>query len=138
MQDNQMSLEKVSDFRHRLLEYMKEKNLRQRDIVKLTGMNKSTLNNYLSGYRNDPSIERKEKIAKSLGVSLGWLDGYDCSKMPELITNNDNYYDPSKKITKVDEVLGYGKLRHIFEKLKYLDVHDLDKVIAFIDMITDK
>ncbi len=135
MEAYELSLEKVSNFRDRLLEYMKKKKFRQCDIVKLTGLNKSTLNNYLSGYRYEPSKDKMELIANKLNVSLAWLEGYNCSEIPVVY---NKYYDPNKKITAVDKVLGFGLLREIFEKTKDMDYNDLQKVITFIDMISNK
>ena len=62
----------------RLLELMVKYNLTQNDIVKRTGMNKSSVSMYVSGKRN---MGRKviEKIADCYNISSEWLMGYDVS-----------------------------------------------------------
>jgi transcriptional regulator with XRE-family HTH domain len=55
-------------FAQNLQAIMNEKNLNQTDLLKLTGIGKSSLSQYLSG-KNVPHNRRIEKIAKALEIS---------------------------------------------------------------------
>ena len=72
----------------RLKEIMKERNLRQVDILNLSlpicakldaKMNKSDISQYLSG-KAEPSQEKLVVLGMALNVSEAWLMGFDVSK----------------------------------------------------------
>ena len=67
---------KVSTTQKRLKEFMELFDLKQSDIVKRTGMNKSSLSNYISG-RRTPTQEQISVIADPYGINPAWLMGYD-------------------------------------------------------------
>ena len=67
---------KNSDSRHRLLEMMQILNISQTDIVKRTGIQKSSLSNYVNGKRT-PTQDQLSKIADPYGINPAWLMGYD-------------------------------------------------------------
>lgn len=52
------------------------RNMKQADLVKLTGIGKSSISTYLSG-EYEPKQKNIYKIAKALNVSESWLMGYD-------------------------------------------------------------
>ncbi|WP_051539867.1 helix-turn-helix domain-containing protein [Ruminococcus sp. FC2018] len=77
----------MSIFSQRLESVMKEKNLRQHQLCEMTGISKSFISSYLAG-RFSPKADKLSAISKALGVSEGWLMGYE---------NSAKYsYDPSK------------------------------------------
>ena len=55
---------------------MKMAGKRQTDLVKETGLNKSTISRYVSG-ECEPKADAISKLASALGVSEMWLWGYD-------------------------------------------------------------
>ena len=63
-------------FRKRLKEMMDEKGLRQTDIAKATGIDKSLISSYVLG-RYEPKYENLQAIAKVLNCDPLWLAGYD-------------------------------------------------------------
>lgn len=63
-------------FRKRLKEMMDEKGLRQTDIAKATGIDKSLISSYVLG-RYEPKDENLQAIAKVLNCDPLWLAGYD-------------------------------------------------------------
>lgn len=67
---------KITNSRARIREMMDSLELKQSDIVKRTGINKSALSNYLSGVR-EPRQDKISAIADPFGVSPAWLMGYD-------------------------------------------------------------
>lgn len=60
----------------RLKEAMSLRNMKQVDLVSLTGIGKSSISTYLSG-EYEPKQKNIYKIAKALNVSEAWLMGED-------------------------------------------------------------
>ena len=77
---------KVANSRIRIREMMDALDLKQADIVKRTGINKSALSNYLSGVR-EPRQDKISMIADPFGVSPAWLMGYD---VPMFLEDNSS------------------------------------------------
>ena len=55
---------------------MEQKNMKQSDLVKLTGIGKSSISTYLSG-SYEPKQKNIYKLAKALNVNESWLMGND-------------------------------------------------------------
>lgn len=67
---------KNSTSRQRIAEMMSVLNIKQVDIVKKTGIPKSSLSNYLNGKRT-PNQEQLSVIADPYGINPAWLMGYN-------------------------------------------------------------
>ena len=67
---------KISNSKQRLKEMMNTLGLKQTDIVQKTGVNKSSLSNYLSG-RRIPTQDQLSLIADPYKINPAWLMGYD-------------------------------------------------------------
>lgn len=67
---------KISNSSNRLKELMMLKGLKQNDIVKLTGIPKSTISLYLSGKR-EPKQDRLMLLSETFHVNPAWLMGFD-------------------------------------------------------------
>lgn len=67
---------RVANTSDRLREAMKAANKTQADLVRETGLSKSTLSRYLSG-GFEPKQNAIHKLAMALGVSEMWLWGFD-------------------------------------------------------------
>lgn len=76
----------VSTFAKRFNEALHIRNMKQTDIVNLTGIGKSSISTYLTG-EYEPKQKNTYKIAKALNVSETWLMGYDVPMESE--TTND-------------------------------------------------
>lgn len=63
----------------RLKERMNELDMKQVDVIKLTGIDKGALSSYLSG-KYEPKDKTIFKLAKALNVNEMWLWGYDVPK----------------------------------------------------------
>lgn len=63
-------------FRKRLKEMMDERGMRQTDLAKATGIDKSLISSYVLG-RYEPKDENLQAIAKALDCDAMWLAGYD-------------------------------------------------------------
>lgn len=71
-----MKNNRVANTADRIREAMKAANKTQADLVRETGLSKSTLSRYLSG-EFEPKQNAIGKLASALGVSEMWLWGYD-------------------------------------------------------------
>lgn len=60
----------------RLQEIMKEKNIKQAELARMTGISRGAVSNYVLG-RYEPKSDIVNKFAKALNVSEMWLWGYD-------------------------------------------------------------
>lgn len=67
---------RISSTQERLKEMMEALNITAADIVRKTGINKSTLSNYINGKRVADQ-EHLAQIADPYGIDPGWLMGYD-------------------------------------------------------------
>lgn len=67
---------KNSSFKERLTELMQKNNLRQADVVKTTGLDKSTISYYLNGKR-EPAQDNIFTISQAYNVDPAWLMGYE-------------------------------------------------------------
>lgn len=63
-------------FSNKLNGLMKELNLTQTQIHKITGIGRSSLSQYLSG-KNEPTKEHKQKIAHALGVQDNYFEMFE-------------------------------------------------------------
>lgn len=64
------------EFRDRLLELMSYFNISQADLVRRTGLKKTTVCTYVSGKRI-PKQDTIDLLHQTYGVSIQWLLGYD-------------------------------------------------------------
>ena len=67
---------RVSTTADRLREAMADAEMKQTELVRLTGLNKSAISRYLSG-EYEPKQDAIYKLAAALNVTEMWLWGYD-------------------------------------------------------------
>lgn len=72
--DNEVNT--MTTMAERLNEGLRIRNLKSVDLVKMTGIGKSSISSYLSG-KYEPKQKNIYKIAKALDVSEAWLMGLD-------------------------------------------------------------
>lgn len=70
----------------RIKEALEIRDMKQTDLVKLTGITKGALSSYISG-AYEPKQRNIYKIAQALNVNEAWLMGYDVSMDKEKINN---------------------------------------------------
>ena len=75
----------ISDFAERLRIALDFRNMKATELSELTGINKSTISQYLSK-EYEPKRERIELFAKTLNVNEVWLTSYD---VPMEINSSD-------------------------------------------------
>ena len=79
----------ISDFAERLRIALDFRNMKATKLSELTGINKSTISQYLSK-EYEPKRERIELFAKTLNVNEVWLTGYDVPMEINLSDKNDS------------------------------------------------
>lgn len=72
--------EKLEPCYVRIQKALREKNMKQSELVRLTGLQKSAISSYIAG-RYEPTQKPIYLIAKALEVSEAWLMGYDVPKI---------------------------------------------------------
>lgn len=112
---------KIATPNDRLKQIMKERNLRQVDVVKMSEyyqkemnikLTKSNISQYLKGTSN-PDRKKIQLLAKTLKVSEGWLSGYDVKK--DLVISKSELSNHFDKIFQSDKI----KLDLDFANQKY-------------------
>lgn len=86
----------------RLQELMKEKNMKQADLARATGISRGAVSNYVLG-RYEPKSDIINKFAKALNCSEMWLWGYDVPKEREYTGQTLTPNEP--KLTEGEEML---------------------------------
>ena len=76
----------ISDFAERLRMALDSRNMKATELSELTGINKSTISQYLSK-EYEPKRDRIELFSKILNVNEAWLTGYD---VPMETNNQDD------------------------------------------------
>ncbi|MFI3140803.1 MAG: helix-turn-helix transcriptional regulator [Clostridia bacterium] len=97
----------------RLQEALEIRGLKQADLVRLTSISKSLINNYVRG-NSVPKIDKLYKISKALNVKITWLLGDD-TDMESLFIDLDNYIYENDK-----EDVWYMLETYLSEKYPYL------------------
>ena len=67
---------KMGEFQKRLIEKMNEKGIRQADLMKMTGIDRSLISSYVTG-RYEPKDDKLQALAQALQCDAMWLAGYD-------------------------------------------------------------
>ena len=125
-------LQRVATTAERLQQAMAEAKLKQVDVVRITGMHKGTLNNYVKG-KYEPKSNAIHILAKALGVSEMWLWGYDVPKQRS---------DGQKKNDQLVELISFlrkdDELVDMFEMLTELTPEQRVSVKQILSAFTNK
>lgn len=100
-------MEKKEFCYERIKQALKIRGLRQSDLVKITGIGKSAISQYISG-KYIPKQTATYKIAKALNVSEAWLMGYNV---------------PIQRVEEIKSVINQEEknLLNLFNKLDTVD-----------------
>lgn len=113
-----MKVEIVASTHERLLEAFNEKNIKQADLVRLTGIDKGSISLYMSG-KVTPKGDKLYKLAVALGVTPEWLSGFNVPK-------NSN-----KKQTRSIPVLGRVAAGYPMEAVEnIIDYEEISEAMA--------
>lgn len=91
---------------NRIKQALRLRNMRQADLVNLTGIGKSSISTYISG-EYEPKQKNIYKIAKALDVSEAWLMGLDVpmERKEPAIRINDELIAKIKNNPKLQELI---------------------------------
>ena len=112
-------MNKVAEPHQRLRELLALEGDTQSDLVRKTGIEKSTISYYVSGHRV-PRQDNLYKISKAYGINPAWLMGLDVEMYDNKTTEKQNI------------VLEYAK------KLMALKESDREIVTAQIDFLIER
>lgn len=77
-----MKVEVIATTQERILEAFNATTLKQADLVRMTGIDKSSISLYLSG-KVTPKGDKLYKLAVALGVTPEWLSGFNVPMHPQ-------------------------------------------------------
>ncbi len=98
----------IDEFKNRFNKILSLKDVKPVELAEKTGLSKSTISHYMSGYTK-PKSDRLYMLAKTLNVNEAWLMGYDVPM------ERDTYED--QNIITFDAIL--DRVMDIFENTKY-------------------
>ena len=129
----------VEEFGARLKSALKRKNMSQSKLSEISGINTSTISEYISG-RYEPSRSRIAEFANILDVNEVWLMGYDVP-----MERNANITQQEPEIPEVDtsvltpeELTEFNKVTQTNRLLFFNDIGDDDHDMAvFKNVVID-
>lgn len=115
----------MDSFSKRLNEAMEMRNIKQVDLVEMTGITKGAISSYVNGDYIPKQINT-HKIAKALNVDPAWLMGKDI--------NADNH-NVEKYLNMIHEKPG---LRVLLDSTNKLTEEDIEALIKMIDTFKNR
>lgn len=98
----------MSDASDRLTEIMQEKHISCRKLSDMTGITKSSVNNYANGSRSIP-LDKLQLMASALGVSAAWIIGWADNRDG---SNNGEQLDQEIKPLEAEFIQSFSALSH--------------------------
>lgn len=105
---------------------MEQRNMKQSDLVRITGIGKSSISTYLTG-AYEPKQKNIYKLAKALNVNEAWLMGNDVPMERGFISQSD-------KLPKIIDY--YNKLNNIGKEEATKRVEELSHISKYTEEIT--
>ena len=104
-----------------------ELGLSYQELSDLTGINKSTLQRYETGFIKKVPINQVQIIAKALNVTPGYLMGWENNK------ENQTYYLNPEAAKMAQEIYDNPQYKVLFDDTKKLKPESIKEVMKFID-----
>lgn len=104
-----------------------ELGLSYQELSDLTGINKSTLQRYETGFIKKVPINQVQIIAKALNVTPGYLMGWENNK------ENQTYYLNPEAAKMAQEIYDNPQYKVLFDATKKLNPESIKEVMKFID-----
>ena len=115
----------MEELKIRLRRAMNSNNISQIELSEKTGIPKSSINQYLSGYAK-PKDDRIFLLSKALGVTESWLIGYDEDE------DEDHYYTNPETRRLAQEIYQNPDLRILFDASRNLEPDDIQAIANMI------
>lgn len=119
-----MKVEIVATTSDRIKEAMQKKNIKQADLARMTGIDKSSISLYISG-KYSPKGDKLYKLSLALGVSAAWLSGFN-APMTDDEKSSPGAEEKTPRERKYDEIISLlqalpeEKVTEAIRYLKYL------------------
>lgn len=107
------------EFRENLKSELEYQDIKVKELAAKTGINRKTIDNYLTKNSNDPSATNAFRIAQALGVSVEYL-----------LTGENLMPEDLKSIT-----LGTPKIRKLLQYFSNLDEIDIEAITALAEQL---
>lgn len=104
-----------------------ELGLSYQELSDLTGINKSTLQRYETGFIKKVPIKQVQIIAKALNVTPGYLMGWEND------SENQTYYLNPEAAKMAQEIYDNPQYKVLFDATKKLKPESIKEVMKFID-----
>lgn len=104
-----------------------ELGLSYQELSDLTGINKSTLQRYETGFIKKVPINQVQIIVKALNVTPGYLMGWENNK------ENQTYYLNPEAAKMAQEIYDNPQYKVLFDATKKLKPESIKEVMKFID-----
>lgn len=111
-------------FKENLKTELDYKNMKVKELAFYSGINKRTLDQYLSSAAKMPSAENAVKIASALGVSVEYL-----------VTGKQNTSDSSKSSETENQILLFKKYHELIKQAEHLNEQQLKAIENLIKTI---
>lgn len=126
----------TESLKNRLKKALSEREMTQQDLADKTGISKSSISQYLSGYAK-PKDDRVYAISLALNINEAWLLGYDVP-MERGVTNDtpDPYYIDPEVAEIAQQIKDNPGKRALFDATRDVSKEDIEKVLQIISVIT--
>ena len=127
----------VKDFGTRLKSALKRKNMSQSKLSEISGINTSTISEYISG-RYEPSRSRIAEFANILDVNEVWLMGYDVPMERNASKLEPEIPEVDTSVLTPEELAEFNKVTQTNQLLFFNDIGDDDHDMAvFKNVVID-
>lgn len=124
------------EFKDNLAKILDQKNMRQADLCRLTGIERTCINKYLTGKIISPRPKHLHKIASILNVSEGYLLGYEdnssitpCERSFAVTLQFPQNVEIQSKVQAVSEHEAIGKVLEIIPTATYENIIEIKEDI---------
>lgn len=105
---------------------MKNANMKQSELAKVTGLSKGGISNYVLG-RYEPKSDVITKLANALNVSELWLWGFDVP-MNLNVTGKESQIEKNPFSSSDEE-----RIKKLYDMTAELSDSDIEKLMAFVE-----
>lgn len=129
--------ESIATFGDRLKEALKVNNMTQSKLSEISGINTSTISEYIKG-KYDPSRSRIFEFSEILKVNPVWLMGFDVPMKEEKLEKEPEIPEVDTSVLTPEELAEFNKVTQTNRLLFFNDIGDDDHDMAvFKNLIID-
>ena len=121
--------ESIATFGDRLKEALKVNNMTQSKLSEISGINTSTISEYIKG-KYDPSRSRIFEFSEILKVNPVWLMGFDVPMKEEKLEKEPEIPEVDTSVLTPEELAEFNKVTQTNRLLFFNDIGDDDHDMA--------